>query len=75
MQRFLTLVLALMLLVAALAPQAEAGFCNTQGYPYCETFDGTPCGPLNPSYQRCVAPGVCEWGACSCDGTQYNCFW
>lgn len=54
----------------------EAGFCNTTGFPRCDTFDGTPCGPYNPQYQRCVAPaGVCEWGACTCNGSYYTCVW
>lgn len=76
MKRALFLVLTLALLVVALSPQAEAGFCNTQGFPGCDTFDGTPCGPLNPPSQRCVAnANYCEWGVCRCTGGYYNCIW
>jgi hypothetical protein len=76
MRRFLPLLFALALLAGTLAPQAEAAFCNTTGFPHCDSFDGTPCGPLNPTYQRCIGnANYCEWGACSCNGSFYNCAW
>jgi hypothetical protein len=75
MRRTLLLVFSFALLVSALPTQATPPFCNTQGFPYCEAFDGAGCGPYNPHTQRCIAPGICEWGVCNCDGSNYHCVW
>jgi hypothetical protein len=65
------------IVISGLTPTMQpASFCNTQGFPKCDTFDGTACGPLNPPQQRCVAPaGVCEWGVCNCYDGSYHCIW
>ena len=55
------------------APPAGAAFCNTTGFLVCDTANGKPCG--TSANQRCVAPGICEWGVCICQSGSWNCFY
>lgn len=61
-------------LISWFAPAADAGFCNTTGFLICDNANGQPCG-LEGQSRRCVAPGVCEWGVCRCQGGTWNCFY
>ena len=61
-------------------PPQEKGpvcpMCNLTSYSTCESLDGTSCGAQG-LYRRCyVEPACyCEWGACTCNGSTWNCFW
>lgn len=61
------------------APQ-ETGpvcpFCNLTSYSSCESLNGNSCGAQG-LYRRCyVEPACyCEWGACICNGSTWDCYW
>jgi hypothetical protein len=67
-------VLCVLGLALSFAPAANADFCNTTGFLVCDNANGKPCGVPGQN-RRCVAPGICEWGVCLCQGGTWNCFY
>ena len=69
------LLIALAATLAASSPSpSSAAFCNTTGFPHCDTRNGTSC--ISPGVSvRCIAyPAYCEWGVCRCTTSYtWNC--
>ncbi|HEX7180647.1 MAG TPA: hypothetical protein VF756_02305 [Thermoanaerobaculia bacterium] len=78
MRKLLLLVAMVGILLSVMpSPDAQAcTFCNLNGYSSCPDLDGTSCAKAG-DYRRCWVPPACycEWGACTCDGTKWSCFW